>query len=366
MDSAPYRNAQTAQMLARKIAEASAGRPMTFMEVCGTHTMAIARYGLRELLPPEIKLISGPGCPVCVTPNDYLDHAIALSGERDRVIVTFGDMLRVPGSSQSLESARTQGADVRVVTSTIEAVAMAETHPQKEIVFLGVGFETTAPTVAAAIIDAKTRGLKNFSVLTAHKTMPMPLRALSGDHLGVNGYILPGHVSAIIGTAPYAFLPEDYGLGGVVSGFEPVDILDSIRHLAVQVQQQRAEIENQYSRVVRPEGNAAAIRLINTVFKPVDARWRGLGEIAQSGLAISAEYADYDAALKFEVQVSDFKEPEGCRCGEILKGRIEPPACGLYGTRCTPEHPVGACMVSSEGTCAAHYRFLSRMDDDRH
>ena len=360
IDFKPLRAAGAARVLADKIAEISTGQPMRFMEVCGTHTMAIAKYGLRTLLPPEIRLVSGPGCPVCVTPNAYLDHALRLAERSEIIITTFGDMLRVPGTLGSLESARSEGADVRMVSSTLEALALAETHPQREVVFLGVGFETTAPTVAAALLEAQRKRLTNFSVLTAHKTMPMPLRVLSEDTLQIDGFILPGHVSAIIGSAPYSFLVDEFNTGGVVSGFEPLDILESLYRLVRQVKQRQPAIENQYTRVVRSEGNTAAQALIHHTFIPDDAHWRGLGMIPGSGLSIVSDYAAFDAAVKFDISVPASKEPDGCRCGEVLKGVIEPPACPLYGSPCTPEHPVGACMVSSEGTCAAHYRFLNR------
>jgi hydrogenase expression/formation protein HypD len=334
---------------------AEARPDLTFMEVCGTHTMSIARYGLRELLPEGMRLVSGPGCPVCVTAMADLDRVLALARLPEVTLATFGDLIRVPASRTTLAAARAAGADVRVVYSARDAVQIAADEPDRQVVFAGIGFETTAPTIAASLLEARARGLANFSVLSMHKTMPLPLKALL--ELGetpINGFLLPGHVSVITGTACYEFLARDYGVAGVVAGFEPHDVLRALLRL---VRQTRPAIEIDYGRVVRPEGNVVAQRLMEQVFAPGDADWRGLGVIPGSGLTLRPEYADADAALRFAVTVEPPLEPAGCRCGEVLRGVTDPAACALFGARCTPEDPVGACMVSSEGACAARYRY---------
>ena len=333
-------------------------RPATIMEVCGTHTMAIARHGIRGLLPDAVRLISGPGCPVCVTPNAYLDHAIALARRPDTTIVTFGDMLRVPGSRSSLELERARGADVRVVFSPLETLAHADRAAEREFIFLGIGFETTAPTVAALVLAAAERGTPNVSVLAAPKTMPPPMRLLAGDPaVGVDGYICPAHVSTIIGTALYEEIARDFGIPCVVAGFEPVDILRSIHLLVERIADRRPGVDIEYARVARPEGNRKALAAMARVFEPVDAEWRGLGVIPGSGLAIRVEFAQWDAARRFPVTLPPPREHRGCRCGDVLRGAFAPEHCPLFGRACTPERPVGPCMVSTEGTCAAAYRY---------
>jgi hydrogenase expression/formation protein HypD len=327
------------------------------MEVCGTHTMAIARFGLRELLPETVELVSGPGCPVCVTPNPLLDRAVALSRLPDVTVATFGDMVRVPGSSSSLEHERAAGRDVRVVFSTLDALELASARPDRRVVFFGVGFETTAPTVAASILEARRRGVTNFFVLSAHKTMPRALEALSRGEANVDGYLCPGHVSVIIGTRAYEILVRRYGIGCVVSGFEPVDILQSILMLVRQRAGGTPRVEIEYSRAVRPEGNPKAMAVLSDVFEPCDAEWRGLGMIPGSGLRIRDIHSAFDAETSIPVEVETPKEPDGCRCGDVLRGILKPEHCPLFGGVCTPDRPVGACMVSSEGTCAAYYRF---------
>lgn len=331
-------------------------RRLTFMEVCGTHTNAIAAAGLRRLLPPQIRLISGPGCPVCVTPVSYLDRAEALSQQRSVTVCTFGDLLRVPSSRGSLERARARGADVRVVYSPRDAVAVARAHPQRTVVFLGVGFETTVPTVAAALAEAERDGLDNLLVLSGHKTMPAPLRALASDgEVAVDGFICPGHVSVITGWRAFSFLADEFGIPAVVAGFTPTDVLRAVLALVRQHLEDRAELENLYSRAVSPHGNRTAQALVARYFAPVDAAWRGLGVIGGSGLALREQFAARDAA-RLDVSVPDPVEPPGCRCGDVLKGLIDPADCPLFATACTPEVPVGACMVSAEGACAAWYR----------
>lgn len=352
-----YRDKNKVEALAREIAAVAAGHPMTLMEVCGTHTMAIARFGIHALLPKSIRLISGPGCPVCVTPIDYIDHAIAISNLPKTIICTFGDMVRVPGSFSSLEKERAAGADVQIVYSTLDAVEVAQKNPQREVVFLGIGFETTAPTVAAAIIEAKQSGLKNFSVLCACKVVPPALCALLEGPVKLDGFILPGHVSAIIGAEAYRPILEKYKIAGAIAGFEPTDILESMLSLVKQVAHKKMEFSIPYSRAVEGTGNAKALACLNEVFENSDAKWRGIGNITGSGLKIRSAFGEFDAAKRFSVTVRTAGEPQGCRCGEVLTGAASPPECHHFGNNCTPANPVGACMVSGEGTCAAYYKY---------
>lgn len=332
--------------------------PISFMEVCGTHTMAISQFGIRSLLPPQVRLISGPGCPVCVTPNGYLDRAIALSRLDDVMIATFGDMMRVPGSSSSLMEERAKGANIRVVYSPLDAVALAAKHPDKRVIFLGVGFETTTPTIAGSILAAERQKLDNYLVLTAHKTIPRPMEVLASDpELGIDGYICPAHVSAIIGANAYRPLAEGLRIPCVVTGFEPADIMQGVEMLVRQKLAGEARVEIQYSRVVTWEGNAKARSVIDKVFEPADAVWRGIGTIPGTGLRINAAYRRFDAEVMIPVEVEPLREHAGCLCGEILKGKVSPEDCPLFGTTCTPESPVGACMVSSEGSCAAVFKY---------
>ncbi|PLX85229.1 MAG: hydrogenase formation protein HypD [Desulfuromonas sp.] len=355
-----FRDPQVAKKLLEQIAAAVEGveRPLTFMEVCGTHTMAIAQHGIRSLLPEPVRLISGPGCPVCVTPVGYVDRALAIARRPDTIVATFGDMVRVPGSSGSLLAEKARGADVRIVYSPLDAVALAEKTPEKEVVFLGVGFETTAPAVAGAILQARARNLPNFSVLAAHKTMPAPMAALTSDpELRVDGYLCPAHVSAVIGPEAYLPLAKEHGVPCVVTGFEPLDVLQGVLMLARQAAAGEARVENQYSRIVKPGGNKKAQGMLEEVFEACDADWRGIGTIAGSGLRLRPAFASFDAEARFSVTVEEPAEHPGCLCGEILKGKAAPPDCPLFKTACTPEAPVGACMVSSEGTCAASFKY---------
>lgn len=355
-----YRDRDLVQGLARNIAhEASAlTGPVRFMEVCGTHTMAIAHFGLKSLLPPLVKLVSGPGCPVCVTPVGYIDHALALAVLPRTIITTFGDLLRVPGSRSSLMLERAKGADIRIVYSPLEAIKLAQENRDQRIVFLGVGFETTAPTVAASVLQAKNLGLSNFFVLASHKTMPGPMAALSSDpELQIKGYLCPAHVSTVIGGVGYQHLVDDYRLPCVVTGFEPADIMQGILWLLRQHLAGTPRVEIQYARAVTWQGNPKAQALLAELFEPCDATWRGLGLLPGSGLAFREEFAAFDAARMLAVTVDEPVEPAGCRCGEVLTGRIDPLECPLFGTACTPETPVGACMVSSEGSCAAAWRY---------
>ena len=341
----------------KKLAE-GCGKPMTFMEVCGTHTMAIYQYGIRSLLPQGVQLISGPGCPVCVTPNGYIDRAIALCRLPDTIITTFGDMVRVPGSSSSLMEERARGADVRIVYSPLDAVALAEKNPDKKVIFLGVGFETTAPAIAGSIITASNGGVANYLVLASHKTIPFPMEVLSSDpELSIDGYICPAHVSAIIGADAYRTLAEKRGVPCVVTGFEPTDVMQGVEMLVRQVVEGRSSVEIQYGRVVKWEGNKKAQQVLAEVFSVCDTEWRGIGVIPGSGLRIADKYAAFDAEKMIAVNVEEPREHKGCQCGEVLKGKVSPFDCPLFAKACTPEAPVGACMVSSEGTCAAAYKY---------
>lgn len=330
----------------------------TLMEVCGTHTVAIARNGIRDLMPQGCRLASGPGCPVCVTANRDIDAAIALARVDDVILTTFGDMTRVPGSSSSLLKEQAAGRDVRIVYSPLDALDIAKANPGRPVVFVGVGFETTTPLVAMAIKRAAAMGLDNFSVYAAHKNMPGALDVLMGDPaLKVDALILPGHVSTIIGMEPYRFLAEKYGIPGVITGFEPLDVLQGIAMLMRQLHEGRAEIENAYARGVMPQGNPVALAAIDDVFETCTATWRGLGPIDGSGYRIREQYARFDALRRFDPAVEETREARGCRCGDVLRGIMAPDECPLFRTVCSPENPVGPCMVSSEGSCAAYYRY---------
>jgi hydrogenase expression/formation protein HypD len=350
-----FRDRRLIDKVAKQIRDAvDVSRTYNFMEVCGTHTMSIFRFGLRDILPQNIKLISGPGCPVCVTPNEFIDKAIALSRRKDIIIATFGDMFRVPGSYSSLEKEKSCGAHIRMVYSTLDALDLALKNPDKEVIFLGIGFETTAPTVAQSIIDAKKTGIKNYSVLCGHKTMPEALKVLTKEpKLQVDGFLLPGHVSVIIGAKPYEFLARR-GKRCVITGFEPLDILQAILML---VKQRQPKIEIQYTRIINKSGNALAKKSIGKVFTKCSSIWRGIGEIKNSGLKIKKEFSAFDAELKFKPKIARPKENKACICGDVIKGLNSPLSCKLFGKLCRPEHPIGACMVSSEGTCAAYYKY---------
>lgn len=352
-----FRDPAAAQALITRIA-AAADRPVKLMEVCGTHTMAIAKYGLREVLPPEIDLLTGPGCPVCVTANADLDFGIALADVDEVIVTSFGDMFRVPGSKTSLQEQRARGRDVRLVYSPTDAVKLAREHPDRRVVFLGVGFETTAPAAAAAALMARDSGLDNFFLHSSFKTMPLALKALIDlGEVDFQGYILPGHVSVILGVEPYRFLAEDYGVPGVIAGFEPVDVLQAILMLVEMIAAEEPDIGVQYKRGVRLEGNPQAKAVLDEVFEPCDADWRGIGVIPGTGLAIRDEYAHLDAAKEFDIVVEPSTKTRGCRCGEVLRGLIRPDECKLFGAACTPANPIGPCMVSSEGACAAYFKY---------
>lgn len=332
--------------------------PVNFMEVCGTHTMSIYQYGIRSLLPENVRLVSGPGCPVCVTPISYVDKAVACSVDPHNIVATFGDMLRVPGSNSSLMEQRAGGADIRIVYSPLDAVTLAKNNPDRQVVFLGVGFETTAPTIAASIIEANRQNLKNYSVLAAHKTMPVPMEILTCDpDLNLKGYLCPAHVSTVIGGNAYKSLAEKYHIPCVVTGFEPADVMQGIEMLLAQTLLGESNVEIQYSRAVTWEGNHKAQAIIQQLFEQSDATWRGLGVLPGSGLAIKPEYANFDAEKVLQLNIPEAVENPACLCGEILKGKLTPFDCPLFANSCTPEAPIGACMVSSEGTCAAAYKY---------
>ena len=356
-DLKQFKNPQLARGLIQSI-YALAPESANLMEVCGTHTVAIARNGIRGIMPQGTRLLSGPGCPVCVTANKDIDTVIALARIPEVTITTFGDMTRVPGSTSSLLAEKAAGRSIEIVYSPLDALKYAQDHPDRQVVFVGVGFETTTPLVSMAIKRAQALHLPNFTVFVAHKNMPGALEAIVADpSLEVNALILPGHVSTITGTTCYQFLADEYGIPGVVTGFEPVDVLQGIAMLMRQLHEGRAEIEIAYTRGVRPEGNPVALAAIDEVFETVAATWRGLGPIPGSGYHIRERYRDYDAVERFHPQVEPTVEHKGCRCGDVLRGAMAPDQCPLFNKVCTPENPIGPCMVSSEGSCAAYYRY---------
>lgn len=356
---AEYRDPELSRPLIDQI-RAQSRRPVRLMEVCGTHTMSIFRSGLRGVLPETISLLSGPGCPVCVTAQGEIDAFVELARRGAVTIATFGDLLRVPGTHSTLEKERAAGRDVRIVYSATDAVELARKRPERTVVFLGIGFETTAPTVAAAILSARQAGLENFRVFSAHKRVLPALFALTADpELAIDGFLLPGHVSIVLGLNGYRPLFERHPMPCVVAGFEPADILRAVLRLVEQVEADAPALENAYGRAVTEEGNAKARQIMDAVFEPGDAVWRGMGNIPESGLFIRKAFASFDARRAFGIRVEDVPEPPGCACGEVITARRTPPECPLFRKRCTPMRPVGPCMVSSEGACAAWYRFHS-------
>ena len=334
-------------------------KEISIMEVCGGHTMAIHRFGLKSMLPANIRLLSGPGCPVCVSSQHFLDMAIAYSNITGVIVTTYGDLIRVPGSISSLEKEKAKGNDIRIIYSVLESLQIAKMNPEKKVIFLGIGFETTAPATAAAIIQVKKEKITNFFVLSAHKIMPPVMKALVKEGVKIDGFIAPGHVTAITGTAIYSDLAKVHGLGVVVSGFEPADMMQSILMLVRQFQLGKPRVENQYHRVVHPGGNKIAMELLTKVFKPGDDLWRGLGVIPKSGLKIRETFSSFDAEKQFKVKLPVPVEPKGCICGLILRGLKTPNDCPLFAKKCTPSDPIGACMVSGEGTCATYYKYRS-------
>jgi hydrogenase expression/formation protein HypD len=347
--------------LARKLVNAvrrQSFRPIALMEFCGGHTHAIFRTGLRQLLPKHVKLRSGPGCPVCVTSATDLERAIAVASIPGVILTTYGDMIRVPGSYRSLQQARAQGADVRVVYSVLDALEIARRNPDRQVVFLGIGFETTAPTTAVAILQAEREALGNFYVLCLHKLTPPATRAiLDAGTTRLDGIIGPGHVTTIIGADAWQFLPDEYKISCVIAGFEPLDILSAVSKLVQLHEAGTTRVVNTYSRTVQGKGNVVALDTMARVFERSSAAWRGFGDIPESGLVLAQKFEHRDAGRVFDIEVPPAVEPRGCRCGEVLRGVLEPFECALFGTACQPQTPIGPCMVSSEGACAAHYRY---------
>ncbi|MBN2289140.1 MAG: hydrogenase formation protein HypD [Candidatus Glassbacteria bacterium] len=353
-----YRDSGLSAAVAGRIRKLST-RPASFMEFCGGHTATIARYGLESLLPAQISLLSGPGCPVCVTPVGMIDRMIALARLPGMIVASYGDMLRVPGSASSLLVERGRGsADVRVVYSSYDALEAARSNPGRQVVFFGIGFETTAPATAAVVLKARELGVDNFSVVSAHKTTPGIIRALlDSDEVKLDGLICPGHVSVITGTAPYRYAAEQRRVPCVICGFEPLDVLQSVLMLVEQVESHRAGVEIQYRRGVREQGNEKARRLMDEVFEPADSVWRGIGTVPGTGLSLRPELSRWDALARYRLDLPEPQEPAGCICGKILRGAASPEECRLFGSRCTPATPVGACMVSGEGACQVRYRW---------
>ena len=355
-----YRNADAAKQLAAAIARMTT-RPWNIMEVCGGQTHAILRFGLDEMLPPEINLIHGPGCPVCVTPMEMIDRALAIAARPDVIFCSFGDMLRVPGSTKDLFTVKSEGGDVRIVYSPMDAVALAQKNPGKQVVFFGVGFETTAPANAMAVVQASRLGLANFSVLVSHVLVPPAICAvLSSPSNRVQGFLAAGHVCTIMGTQEYEPIAEKYHVPIVVTGFEPLDILQGVLMCVQQLEAGRAEVEIQYARAVRTEGNRVAQQILKDVFQIVPRKWRGIGEIPDSGWSLRDAYAQFDAGRRFDVAHITAEEPAECIAGLVLQGQKKPHECPAFGTRCTPDHPLGAPMVSSEGACSAYFRYRRR------
>jgi hydrogenase expression/formation protein HypD len=356
---AEYRDPAAARGLIARITELAGADEFKFMEVCGGHTHTIYRHGIEHLLPPTVELVHGPGCPVCVIPMGRVDDAIAVAKEPGVIFTSFGDMMRVPGGHGNLLRAKAEGADVRFVYSPLDALAIAVENPDRQVVFFAVGFETTAPSTALTVLQAEARCVTNFSVLCNHVTIVPPIKAiLESPDLRLDGFLGPGHVSTVIGQRPYRFVPARYHKPLVTAGFEPLDILHAITMLLAQITEGRCEVENQYSRVVREEGNPRALAVLEEVFElRPHFEWRGLGFISQSALKLRAEFEAFDAEVRYEIPGVRVADPKACQCGEVLKGVIKPWECKVFGTACTPETPIGTCMVSSEGACAAYYNF---------
>ncbi len=358
MDLSRFKDRKVVKNLVSKIQSDYPGGRLNIMEVCGTHTMAIGSYGLRRLMPDGLRLLSGPGCPVCVTPNSVINAAIELSQREGIVITTFGDMMRVPGSDKNLEVCRAEGADVRVLYSPFDVIEMAEKEKEKEFIFISVGFETTTPGIALTVLEAAKREIKNVSFLCANRLVIPALEVLSqADDINIDGFLCPGHVSVIIGYGAYEVISDKYGIPCVVAGFEPVDILMGVYEIIRQVKNGESKVVNTYERVVTREGNLEAQKVMYKVFEPVDAEWRGIGVIPKSGLGLKRDFLEFDALNKFGIELVEAPDPPGCKCGEILKGVMLPTECPLFGNKCKPETPVGPCMVSSEGSCAAYYKY---------
>ena len=354
-----YRDPTMATNIAADIAKLSEGRNLKLMEVCGGHTHTIYKHGVEDVLPPNIDLVHGPGCPVCVLPMGRIDDAIAIAETENVIFTTFGDMMRVPGSKKSLLDAKAQGADVRFVYSPLDALKLARQNPEKQVVFFAIGFETTAPSTAVTLLRAQAENIKNFSIFCNHVTIIPAMKAiLDSPDLRLDGFIGPGHVSMVIGLRPYTFVARDHHKPVVMAGFEPLDIIQAVHMIVTQISEGRAEIENQYARVVRPEGNTKALEaMARTMELRPFFEWRGLGFITHSALKLRPEFAAWDAELRFQVPGLRIADPKACQCGEVLKGVIKPWECKVFGTACTPETPIGTCMVSPEGACAAYFNY---------
>lgn len=358
-----FRDAQAAKTLASAIRR-TVTKPWTIMEICGGQTHAIMKFGIDRLLPEKISLIHGPGCPVCVTPLEYIDRAIAVAGRPDVIFCSFGDMVRVPGSSTDLLAAKAKGADVRIVYSPLDALGIARNNPDKQIVFFAVGFETTAPATAMAVYQARRQGIRNFSLLVTHVLVPPAMRLiLQSPGTRVQGFLAAGHVCTVMGCAEYEQIAGEFGVPVVVTGFEPLDILEGIYFCVKQLEAGRHEVRNEYARVVRHDGNTAAQDILRQVFQPVDRKWRGIGPIPHSGLGLTEAYREFDAEQQFPLRDIVAQEPAVCISGEILQGLKKPPQCPAFGAACTPRHPLGAPMVSSEGACAAYYNYRKVQDE---
>ena len=355
-----FRSGDLAKHLSERIAElVEPGRRYKIMEVCGGHTHAIYKHGVEDLLPPEIDLVHGPGCPVCVIPMGRQDDALAIARRPEVIFTTFGDMMRVPSSQGSLLDAKARGADVRMVYSPLDALRIARENPDREVVFFAIGFETTTPSTALTLLRARAEGIANFSLFANHVTIIPAIRAiLDSPDLRLDGFLGPGHVSTVIGTRPYRFIARDYRLPIAVAGFEPLDILQGVYMVMKQLAEGRSEVENQYTRVVREEGNPRALQVIGqTMALRTTFEWRGLGFISQSALRLRDEFAAFDAEVRYDIPAVRVADPKACQCGEVLKGVIKPWECKVFGTACTPDRPIGTCMVSSEGACAAYYNY---------
>jgi len=351
-------NRELTKKLARMLRERVLKKPVRIMEVCGTHTVQFFKTGVKDMFPEGLELIDGPGCPVCVTENSYLDLAITTAQKYDAIITTFGDMIKVPSSYSSLAKGKARGMDVRIIYSPMDALKIAGENPEREVIFLGVGFETTTPSEAITILEAEKKGLKNFSILSGNKATPPAVRAvLSAEEVKIDGFILPGHVSSIIGRAAWDFIPKQYGLPGVIAGFEAMDLITGVLTLLDLIENGDNKVINSYKTAVQENGNVNARDIMNRVYKSKDAEWRGLGTIPESGLFIREKFKDFDTAEKLPAIPPKVKEHKGCRCGDLLRGLILPPECPLFGEACSPGNAVGPCMVSGEGPCAAYYKY---------
>jgi len=345
--------------LIKKISRLAEGKKrLRFMEVCGTHTVAIFRSGIRQILPENIELVSGPGCPVCVTNDDYIDKAIAYSRRKNFIVATFGDMLKVPGSRSSLAAAQAEGAKIKIVYSPLDCIKLAQENPDKKIIFLAVGFETTAPTAAATVLAAKSQGIKNLFMLSAQKLVPPALKFLLNDaQVKVDGFLLPGHVAVVIGSDAFKFLAEDFKIPSAVGGFEADEILTALASLLEQIDGGKVEVANNYRAVVKAAGNLSAKKILAQVYEVADVSWRGMGKISASGLKMRNEFSDFDIERVEPIEIERVEKKTACRCGEVLRGVINPTACPLFGKTCQPLHAIGPCMVSVEGVCAAWFKY---------